>query len=207
MLTSIGIYMGNTAPFYVIILFGLSYLVDDVGLSATEAEIGNIVFIVAAAVGCIPFGSLSDRIGRKPVVLVGLIGTILLTIPYFPILDTGNVALIYAVLLLAGLLNAAQFAVAPAYLSELFEARNRYTGLSIGVQGAALLVGAPAFLVSAALLNLSGGSPWTVAAYLVAIQVVSVIAVLVAGETIGRRLLPGEVPATPPLLGTEEVAR
>lgn len=191
-LTSIGIYMGNTAPFYVIILFGLSYMVDSVGLSATESEIGNIVFIVAAAVGCIPFGSLSDRIGRKPVVLIGLVATIILTIPYFWILDTGNIALVYGVLLLAGLANAAQFAVAPAYLAELFDARNRYTGLSIGVQGAALLVGAPAFLVSSALLGLSGGSPWTVAVYLVVIEVIAVVAVLVAGETVGRRLTPGD---------------
>jgi MFS family permease len=75
-----------------------------------------------------------------------------------------------------------------AFFSELFGTRTRYTGASLGYQLASPFAGGLAPLIASALLGWSGGKPWPVALYLIAMALVTITCVLLAAETNRREL-------------------
>jgi MFS family permease len=86
------------------------------------------------------FGALSDRVGRKPVMLVGYIGMALLAFPLFWGLSSGTTWVVFAVFLVAlSILQSLTFGPMAAFLAENFATTARYTGASLGYQIAALL--------------------------------------------------------------------
>ena len=74
------------------------------------------------------------------------------------------------------------YAVTGVFLSELFETRVRYSGISFGYQMAGMLAGAPAPIIATALVNWSGGASWPVATYLTANSLITFIAVCLSGK-------------------------
>jgi MFS family permease len=81
-----------------------------------------------------------------------------------------------------------------AYFSELFGTRVRYSGASVGYQLASILAGALAPLIAVALLD-AWDSTLPVSLYLVAMCLISVVAVLAARETKGASLESEDTPA------------
>jgi MHS family shikimate/dehydroshikimate transporter-like MFS transporter len=73
-----------------------------------------------------------------------------------------------------------------AYFSELFGTRVRYSGASLGYQLASVFAGGFAPLIATALLAANGGDPLLVALYMVGLGLVSVIATLLAPETLHK---------------------
>jgi hypothetical protein len=69
------------------------------------------------------------------------------------------------------------YAAIGVLLAELFETRVRYSGISFGYQMAGLLGGAPAPIISTALIHWAGGASWPVATYLAASAFVTFVAV------------------------------
>ena len=103
LLLVLGMRFADNAVLYVPVVFTLSYLKLRMHLSGNVGLIG--VFLAAAAqVIFIPlFGSLSDRIGRRIVYGGGAIAAAVLMIPYFWLIDSGNIwAVWFAITLLGG---------------------------------------------------------------------------------------------------------
>ena len=73
-----------------------------------------------------------------------------------------------------------------AYFSELFGTRVRYSGASLGYQLASVFAGGFAPLIATALLAANGGSPTLVALYMMGLGAISVIATLLAPETLHK---------------------
>ena len=73
-----------------------------------------------------------------------------------------------------------------AYFSELFGTRVRYSGASLGYQLASVFAGGFAPLIATALLAANGGDPMLVALYMMAMGAISVVATLVADETVHK---------------------
>jgi MFS transporter, MHS family, shikimate and dehydroshikimate transport protein len=67
--------------------------------------------------------------------------------------------------------------------SEMFGANVRYSGASLGYQGAAIFAGGLAPLVATLLLGLSGGASWVLALYLMAMAAISLISIYFIAET------------------------
>ena len=98
-------------------------------------------------------GNLSDRVGRKRLFVAGTVAMALFAFPYFWLLQKGSVALlIIATVIGLGIIWAPITAVLGTMFSEIFDAKIRYTGISLGYQIGAAVAGGTAPLVATALL-------------------------------------------------------
>ncbi|GAA2327336.1 MFS transporter [Streptomyces violaceusniger] len=207
-LIAMGARMAENISYYVITAFVLVYATSDhVGLGKQTAL--NAVLIASAVhFAVIPaWGALSDRIGRRPVYLLGAVGVGAWAFPFFLLIDTkGFPALLLAVTV--GLIfHGAMYAPQAAFFSEMFATRMRYSGASIGAQFASVAAGAPAPLIATALLaDYDSATP--IALYVIAAALLTLVAVGVAKETRDRDLAAVEPTSAPsPRSATETAER
>ncbi|WP_235079474.1 MFS transporter [Amycolatopsis orientalis] len=181
----IGARMAENGGSYVLLVFSLAYgtrIGISTGVMLTAVIIANIVE-TATIVG---FGALSDRIGRRPVYLLGAGGLVLWAFPFFWLLNTKNPLLVcVAVIVAVGVCHGAMIGTQPSFFTELFTTKVRYSGLALGHEVSGVFAGGFAPFIATALLAWQG-SYWPVALYLAALGVLSVLAVALAPETVGR---------------------
>ena len=181
-LLAIGARIGVDVVFYVYVLFITTYVVTYLKLPSGYAL--NAVLIAAACqVVFIPIcGALSDRFGRRPVLLVGALGAMVWTFVFFALLDTGSFPLIVLAAVVALLLHAAMYGPQASFIAEMFPTAVRYTGASMGYQLAGIFGGALAPIIATALLNRFESSVY-VSVYVVVVLALAVLCVLMAKET------------------------
>ncbi|GAC50379.1 MFS transporter, partial [Gordonia aichiensis] len=186
-LLTIGARMAENGGSYIFLVFSLAYGAH-IGIAGSTLLLAIIAANVVEAFTMIGFGALSDRIGRRPVYLIGAVGMVLWAVPFFLLMNTREPALIWlAVIVAVGVCHSAMIGTQPSFFSELFTGNVRYSGLSIGHEVAAILAGGIAPLVATALLAWSG-TYWPIALYLIALGLISSIAMLAAPETAAARL-------------------
>jgi MFS transporter, MHS family, shikimate and dehydroshikimate transport protein len=183
-LTAMGMRVAENGAFYVLTVFTLAYGEDELGLEKDTMLNG---VIIAAAIGLITvplWGTLSDRVGRKPLYLAGAVITTLWAFPLFGLMDTKSPVLIaLAIVVGVNLGHDLMYGPQGAYFSELFGTRVRYSGASLGYQLASVFAGGFAPLIATALLAAGGSS--LVALYVVGMGLITVVATLLARETRG----------------------
>ncbi|MEA5116973.1 MAG: MFS transporter, partial [Propionicimonas sp.] len=138
----IGMRLAESGGFYVIVTYMLSYITSN---KIAPREVGLTGLVVAAAIGVfatIGWGILTDKLGRRPLYLVGTLGMIAFAFPMFILVHTGVpfvIVLVYIIGLavLHDMLAASQ----GGWFSELFSAQTRTSGASIGYQFSASLSG------------------------------------------------------------------
>lgn len=144
----------------------------------------SIALASALEIAAIPFwGWLSDRIGRRVMVAIGLTCTVAYALPFFQLLETRNTGLIFLAMVIAiPICKDMVFGPQAALVAELFDARIRYSGVSVGREfGGAIFGGTAPFIGTA--LQASSGSIVPVALYVMAGCVISAIAVFAGRET------------------------
>ncbi|MET8038886.1 MFS transporter [Streptomyces sp. NPDC005345] len=156
---------------------------DAVGLSRTQMLwVGALANVVA--LGAIPaWATLSDRIGRRPVYLIGAAGSAVLMTAYLWAISTGSYALVMLFGILAfGVVYSAANGVWPSFYGEMFSTRVRLSGMAVGTQIGFAVAG---FAVTfAARIAGPDGDDWSaVALFTAALCVPPVIAALTARET------------------------
>ncbi|MFI6317008.1 MFS transporter [Nonomuraea sp. NPDC050556] len=146
-----------------------------------------------AIAGILLFAALSDRVGRRPVVLGGAVLMALVAFVLFPLVDSGSfVLLTVAVVLGQSIAHPAMFGPLAALYSELFGTRTRYTGASLGYQISATGAGfAP--VVFAGLIA-GGAGTVAVSAVIAGCCLLTVVAIVLTSET--SRTTLAEEPAT-----------
>ncbi|MEW2257359.1 MFS transporter [Streptomyces sp. NPDC047869] len=186
-LVAMGARMAENISYYVITAFILVYATTSAGVSKQTAL--NAVLIASAVhFAVIPaWGALSDRVGRRPVYLLGAAGVGLWMFPFFSLIDTGSFGYLLLAVTVGLVLHGAMYAPQAAFFAEMFATRMRYSGASIGAQFASVAAGAPAPLIATALLaDYDSSTP--IALYVIAAAVLTLIAVGVAKETRHRDL-------------------
>ena len=186
-----GMRVAENSAGYLVTVFGLTYVTEEIGLSDTLGLIG--VMLAALVQFCLTplYGALSDRIGRRPVYMFGAGLLALVGFPFFWLLNTATVPLVWFGFVLAfAVANGAMFATQPAFFSELFGTRVRYSGISLGYQFAAVFAGGLAPFIATALFA-AAGSYWPVALHIVIVGVISFVSVVLATETFREEIAGG----------------
>lgn len=187
-LLAMGARIAENGFYYFFTVVALSYGTQQLGLPRSVLIDGVTLSAVVHLVVTPMFGALSDRVGRRPVYLSGAVFLGAFAYPFFLMVGTRETHWIWLAITIGMVGHAAMYGPQAAFLSELFGTRVRYSGASFGYQLAAPLSGGLVPLVATALLRWSNGAPWPVVVYLVAMALVTVVAVLLAAETKARDL-------------------
>lgn len=152
---AIGAKFIETSTFFIFATFVVSYSIS-LGYSRGEALTAVLVAAVIAIPCMLAIGALSDRIGRKTLYLIGTVLAVIYIVPYFWLVNLLN----FPILMLStvvgfGAIWSIYGALMGTFLAESFTADVRYTGISLGYQVGAALVGGTAPLIATALVGTS----------------------------------------------------
>jgi MFS family permease len=162
-------------------IFALNFATsDDYGIKISSTTMLWLAIVAnVVAIGCIPlWARLSDRVGRKPVFLLGIVGSAVLVTAFLAAISQRQVVLTFVLgVALAGVVYSMSNAVWPATYAEYFPTRVRLSGMAIGTQfGFALAGFTPT--IAGALMAGEADNWWKVAAFAVAACAISAAAVL-----------------------------
>jgi MHS family shikimate/dehydroshikimate transporter-like MFS transporter len=131
---------------------------------------------------------LSDRFGRRPVMLAGVVSGLILAFPLMALLATAEFwGVLLSILLAQTLIQGLIFGPFAAFTAEVFPTRIRYTGASLSYQTASTLGAGFTPMIAALLYNLSGHTSTTlITIFLMATLVLSGLAIWATRE--GSRL-------------------
>lgn len=180
MLASIGPNVASYLPS----VYAITYLTANVGAPAwiglTGILIGNLLKFATIPTA----GWLTDKAGRRPVFLAGALGTVVLAFPFFFLLDTGTPILVWiALVLIFTFCNDAMLAAQSGFMSELFDVRHRYTGVTFSREISGAVVGGTLPFVAASLTAATGGHFWLVALYCVVLMLLAALGMYLLPET------------------------
>lgn len=179
-------------PFFLATVFAVSYATNQLGVPQ-QTLLGVILAtcVIAFPSHCF-FGWLSDRIGRRPVYIFGAVLAAVFAFPFFYLLESGSFGLmVLGYILLLNVAHNAMNAVEPTLFTEIFGAKTRYSGVSIGLQFGSVIAGGFTPFIAKALTAVDGNRWTLVAIYVIAACALSVVAALIAPETSRRDLAEG----------------
>lgn len=178
---------------YTLLSYMPTYLQGEIGLTSNDALIlviiGQLIMMVL-----LPFsGALSDRVGRKPLWWVSIVGLFVLAIPMYRLMTLGYPYAIVAFAVL-GLFYVPQLSTISAMFPAMFPGHIRYAGFAIAYNLSTSLFGGTAPALNQFLINLTGDKV-VPAYYLMVACVVGAIALRAVPETRGCSLRGRKVPA------------
>nr|WP_284509495.1 MFS transporter [Caballeronia sp. GAFFF2] len=183
LLLAMGMRLGEAFFGYITLTIGLAYASHYTTVPNTHILWAGTVAAAGGAFTYYFFGALSDRIGRRGTFIIGAVTGILFIFPFFWILKSGNIPMVYLAYFIAYTVGVgATYAVEPSFFSELFGTKVRYTGISLAAQIPSILVGLWP-MASAALLVWSKGDPWPIAAITAFTCLIGAACAFIAPET------------------------
>jgi len=184
---SFGACVLNAVGFYAVLTYLPNYLETTLNYDPASASIiTNIVLVVY--IGFIFLsGRISDRLGRKKMLIAACVGFIVLTIPAFMLLSTMNFAIILVVELVMCLLLTINDGTLSSYLNETFPTDVRYSGFALSFNLANAIFGGSASYISFWLISMTGNNI-APAFYMVFIAVIALVAMVLSHEHTGRDL-------------------
>lgn len=163
-------------------VWGISYVINS-GLDST-----HVLWVkalgAASTVVVVWFASqLSDRFGRRPVMMGGMLLGALFAFPVMFMLDMTNLWMFaLALLLTQGLVQGSIFGPFGAFCAEMFPTHIRYTGASLVYQTSSTLGAGFTPMIATSLVAFAGGSLWLIAVVWIAVFVVAIGATLLVKE-------------------------
>lgn len=197
LLIAFGARLGGDIAFYVFTLFLLYFVPTKLGLPKSIALNAVLLGAVAQILFIPVAGLLADRMGRRPVLMIGGIGGAIWAFAFMALLETKEPALIMAASFIGMVLVSFMFSPLASFLPELFATRVRMTGASIGFQFAGVFGGALAPLIAVGLID-RFGSTLPVAIYLAVVCVLIAVAAAAARETAHINLSADDRPSGAP---------
>ncbi len=170
--------------------FMINYAIT-VGGHGRSVALGVLTAVNVLHIFAIPaFAILSDRIGRKPVMLTGAVAGMVLIFPIFWLIGTGHVALLFLAFALANpVIHALMGGPISAWLGEKFAADIRYSGMAVTFQVGSTLSAGFAPLIATWLLMRGGGTdPTLVGIFFIALSAISGLAFFLSPESYRKPL-------------------
>ncbi|KPD03797.1 glycine betaine/L-proline transporter ProP [Moellerella wisconsensis] len=192
LLTCVGLVIATNVTYYMLLTYMPSYLSHNLNYSADH----GVLIIIAIMLGMLfvqpLIGLASDKIGRRPFVLIGSIGLLFLAYPSFMLINSGSVGLIFVGLLILAVLLNCFTGVMASILPSIFPTQIRYSALAIAFNISVLVAGATPTV--AAWLVESTQNLYTPAFYLMVIALVGLWTGIKMPET-ANKPLKGATPA------------
>ena len=178
-----GLRISQIALFVLVTTYGLTYISQTLG---KDSSAGLLAVVITSAIGLAStplWAYVSDRVGRRKPSLFGAFTGLVGLALFFLAVQTGSTLLIVLASVVAiNVAHDAMYGPQAAWFAELFDARVRYSGASLGYQLGSVLGGGFSPLVAAALVALTG-APWAVVAYLAILTALTATAAGLARET------------------------
>ena len=183
----IGLFIVFNVGYYVVFTFLPTYFIRTLQFSRTEAFVSMSLATLVALVLILPLAALSDRIGRRPMLVAGSVAFAVLGYPLFLLLNSGSLAAAIAAHCGLAVIESIYVSTAVSAGVELFATRVRYSGFSIGYNiCVAGFGGTTPYVVT--WLTAQSGNNLAPAWYLIVAAVVSLGVVLTLRESAGRPL-------------------
>ncbi|PKE30868.1 metabolite-proton symporter [Rahnella sp. AA] len=175
----IGRMMGWSAGGYTFLVVMPSYLQTSLQATFLQALVATVLANVGFAIAILPSGWLSDKIGRKKVMMIAVLAVIILSFPLLHLLQNPESSLLAkgVAVLIAGATIGMIAGPGPAMLAEMFPTRVRYTGLGLSYSLSNAVFSGCAGLIITGLIKETGNLDIP-AYYVVATCVVSLFALM-----------------------------
>ncbi|KVQ63102.1 MFS transporter [Burkholderia territorii] len=185
---TVGMTMLWVTSFYIFLIYLPSFLALHGHLHGAPALWINTAGLLMMCISILVSAAVSDRIGRKPLLIGASVCLLLLSYPLFQLLvSTSSVLLIFLAITATGALTGVFAGICPAAMAETFPTRMRTTGMSIGFGIATAVFGGFGSLISETLIKLTG-SQIAPSYYVICTAIVSLVAILTMKETAHRPL-------------------
>ncbi|WP_258907161.1 MFS transporter [Actinokineospora sp. UTMC 2448] len=205
-LLAAGLLAGTNALFYIGIAGVVSYATTALHLSRDAILSISLPIALVSAVVVLWAGRLSDRFGRRPVVLAGAALIVVWAFPYFWLVDTGSLTAIAVAVAVGSLGQSLTYGPLAAYIGELLAPGIRYSGVSLAYQLASVTVSGGTPFIMTAIIS-ETGSTALVSAYIAAMGLITLVCAWVLAETnpAAVRADPHAVPGPPARPGVRTV--
>lgn len=201
-LNLIGFVVLLNVAVYTILTYLPTYLTAILDISDTEALFILIGVMAAMLVVITPIGALSDRVGRKPLLLGSAVGFLLLSYPAIKFIELRDPLPVAAGIGILGLLLVMMLGVIGSALPAMFPTRNRYGAFSIGYSTSTAAFGGTAPLIIDALIRGTGNNDIP-AFYLMGAAAIAIVPILLMPETAKISIShPTEIPGREPQTAT-----
>jgi len=187
-LIAVGLKLSEVSWVYMLTVFVVVYGTTQLGLSK-QLLLDAVLYAALFELISLPlFGWVCDRIGRRPMYILGALFTIGFAFPLFWMLESKSAALVTtAVIVAMNFGHGMMFGPESCYFPELFGSRVRYSGASFGFQASAAIGGGFAPIVATAMVGYFGGTTG-VSVMMIILALITLAAALAARETRGLPL-------------------
>ncbi|HEX7065601.1 MAG TPA: MFS transporter [Bacillales bacterium] len=179
---------------YTVLTYMPSHLSAVLGYGETKGLLFMLIVMALMMPIVLLMGYFADQIGNKKIIQGGLIGFILLSVPMFLLIGTGNNLLVFVGVMVLGIFSAAFQGSMPSLLPSLFFTEVRYGALSVTYNVSTSLFGGTAPLVVAWLINLTG-TRLMPAYYLIFVSLIGIVVVTFFVKNTSGKALRGSAPA------------
>ena len=187
MLLCIGLVLILNVAYYTVLSYLPSYLTDILNMDASQSLVFLVATMLVMMVVISFVGRLSDRVGRKPVMIGACIGFIVLSWPAFWLLSQGVLAQTILGLAILGFLVVLLAGTMPAALPAIFPTPIRFGGFAIAYNISTSLFGGTAPFVITWLIHETGDT-YIPAYYLMAAAAIALVPIMMIAETARRPL-------------------
>jgi MFS transporter, MHS family, shikimate and dehydroshikimate transport protein len=187
--TAVGLKLSEISYASIAGIFGISYVTGQLGMPRSVI-LNAVLYSAIVGLAAIPlFGWLSDHVGRKMMFYASCLFAISFAFPLFWLLNTRDPRTITLTIITAIVFGQLiGFGVGAPWYSELFAARLRYSGASLGFQIGAAISGGFTPFAAATFIAWTGGAAWPISIYLIVLGVITLVATTIAPETAGKQL-------------------
>jgi len=176
-----GLYINVTAPFYAATIFIQNYMLT-LGYSKNECSIASELTLIIMIITFPIAGYISDKIGRKPVILVSCIALIFFIYPIFLMINSNSYYLALLSQILFAVIVAFHMGAIPTILVELFPTNIRLTGVALSCNLSAAIFGGTVPMIGAVLYHITGDR-LAIAYYLIFLAIFALFVISFYKET------------------------
>ena len=187
LIVSFGACVLNAVGFYAVLTYLPNYLEVTLNYDAASASLITTITLVVYIGFIFLSGRISDRFGRKRMLIGACVGFIVFTVPAFMLLGTLNFWTILIVELVMCLILTVNDGTLSSYLTETFPTDVRYSGFALSFNLANAIFGGSASYISFWLISVTG-SDIAPAWYMVGIACIALVAMILSHEHTGKDL-------------------